>query len=109
MFKPSKALEVIDINHNDDELLLRLTIDPELRSDLLLGNEFDAKVSLPSPVSAQDLSFVELIQSLEETPECKSTCFSGFTIVCDNNTNITTPCRSTCITSYTIRCDGTTF
>jgi hypothetical protein len=91
-----------------EELLLRSVVDFEFR------NEFKTNANtlvLPSPVSSQDMSFVEMVKdALDIEAQCRSTCISGFTLVCDGNTipNPQVPCRSTCISGYTVRCDGTT-
>jgi hypothetical protein len=94
----SSFLSVLTGTKLDALTLLCLANDAELRSEFL-DNE---KGALPSSVAAQDLSFVELMRwSSEETPECRDTCVSGFTVVCDGT--ILPNCRFTCVTSYTLR------
>ncbi|WP_017720753.1 cinnamycin family lantibiotic [Kamptonema formosum] len=97
----------------DLELLLqRSVIDGEFRSELVdnpeaFGIAADReKIELPKPVEQQDMSFVELVTEDNIFAECGSTCVSGFTILCDGNTQPN--CRRTCVSGWTIRCDGAT-
>lgn len=94
-----------------DQLLQRSVIDLEFRRELLLNPEefgitAELDLMLPTPVEQQDMSFVELVTEDNVFAECGSTCVSGFTVLCDGNTQPS--CRRTCVSGYTIRCDGAT-
>lgn len=86
-----------------EELLLRTVVDAEFRSEYIKDND---SPNLPSPVSPQDMTFTEIVRE-SVTSACRSTCDSGFTIICDGTTRDQN-CRSTCVSGLTIRCDGTT-
>jgi hypothetical protein len=89
-----------------EELLLRSVVDSEFRNEFKIDTDTTV---LPSPISPQDMSFVEMVKDASDIgAECRNTCISGFTIVCDGTTIPPTDCRSTCISGYTVRCDGTT-
>jgi hypothetical protein len=87
-----------------EELLLRSVVDSEFRDEYTRDTEVP---TLPSPVAPQDMSFTEVVKDSVSAADCRSTCLSGFTLVCDGNT-IPSDCRSTCVSGYTIRCDGST-
>jgi hypothetical protein len=70
-------------NQIAEELLLRSVIDSEFRSEFLMNSESSA---LPSPVSPQDIAFVEIVKDALDISMCRSTCVSGFTIRCDGTT-----------------------
>jgi hypothetical protein len=86
-----------------EDLLLRTVVDSEFRNEYIKEND---NPSLPSPVSPQDMTFTEIVRE-SVTTACRSTCISGFTLVCDGQ-SIPDDCKSTCISGYTVRCDGTT-
>jgi hypothetical protein len=94
MLKSVQTVEIPSVEELE-QLLQRSVIDGEFRNLLVsepqvFGMGADGeKISLPVPVSQQDMSFVEL----------------------GTDSNIFAPsnCRTTCVSGWTIRCDGTTY
>ncbi len=111
MLKSVQTVEIPSVEELE-QLLQRSVIDDEFRNLLVsepqvFGMGADGeKISLPVPVEQQDMSFVELVTEDNIFADCGSTCVSGFTILCDGNTQPN--CRRTCVSGWTIRCDGVT-
>ena len=66
-----------------EELLLRSVIDSEFCNEFLMNTESSA---LPTPVTPQNMAFVEVVKETLDITACRSTCISGFTIRCDGTT-----------------------